>query len=93
MKRANIIAKGKVQKVGCRDFVQDKIKYGDVPEELGDDRLGAALLYLGAANQKLDAGFKMLAGKMDEGREENIFSIRSIPSTIFSIDAANENRT
>ncbi len=140
MKRANIIAKGKVQKVGYRDFVQDsarelgitgyvenledgnvkivcegeepkiegfirdikvkkdfidvretlvkyeaptgefkvfKIKYGDVPEELGD-RLGAALLYLGATNQKIDAtnqkidaGFKMLGEKIDEGREEN----------------------
>jgi len=140
MKRANIIAKGKVQKVGYRDFVQDsarelgitgdvenledgnvkivcegeepkierfirdikvkkdfidvretlvkyeeptgefkvfKIKYGDVPEELGD-RLGAALLYQGATNQKIDvtnqkidAGFKMLGGKIDEGREEN----------------------
>ena len=133
MKRANIIAKGKVQKVGYRDFVQDsarelditgyvenledgtvkivcegeepkieefigdikikkdftdvsetsvkyeaptgefklfKIKYGDVPEELGD-RLGAALLYLGATNQNVDAGFKMLGGKIDEGREEN----------------------
>ena len=147
MKRANIIAKGKVQKVGYRDFVQDsarelgitgyvenledgtvkvvcegeeakiedfirdikvkkdfiyvretslkyeaptgefklfKIKYGDVPEELGD-RLGAALLYLGATNQKIDttnqkidatnqkidSGFKMVGGKIDEGREEN----------------------
>jgi len=44
--------------------------YGGVPEELGD-RLGAALLYLGATNQKIDAGFKMLGGKIDEGREEN----------------------
>jgi len=133
MRRAIIIAKGKVQKVGYRDFVQDsarelgitgdvenledgnvkivcegeepkieefireikvkkgfihvseasvnyedptgefkvfKIKYGGVPEELGD-RLGAALLYLGATNQKIDAGFKMVAGKIDEGREEN----------------------
>jgi len=133
MRRAIIIAKGKVQKVGYRDFVQDsarelgitgdvenledgtvkivcegeeqkiehfirdikvkkefirvseasvnyeeptgefkvfKIKYGDVPEELGD-RLGAALLYLGATNQKIDAGFKMVAGKIDKGREEN----------------------
>jgi hypothetical protein len=59
--------KGKVQKVGYRDFVQDKIKYGDVPEELGD-RFGAALLYLSATNQKIDAGFKMVAGKIDEGR-------------------------
>ena len=140
MKRAIIIAKGKVQKVGYRDFVQDsarelgitgyvenledgnvkvvcegkeaeinefikgievkkafidvvetsveyeeptgefkvfKIKYGDVPEELGD-RLGAALLYLSATNQKIDAGreenkqgFGMLAEKIDAGREEN----------------------
>ena len=133
MKRAILIAKGKVQKVGYRDFVQDsarefgitgyvenledgnvkvvgegkeaeingfiksievkkdfidvvetsveyeeptgefkvfKIMYGDVPEELGD-RLGAALLYLGATNQKIDAGFNMLAGKIDEGRVEN----------------------
>ena len=132
MKRAVIIAKGKVQKVGYRDFVQDsarelgiighvenfedgnvkivcegkeaeinefiksikvkrdfidvveapveyqeptgefklfKIMYGDVPEELGD-RFGAALLYLSAANQKIDAGreerkqgFDMLRGK------------------------------
>jgi acylphosphatase len=125
MKRANIIAKGKVQKVGYRDFAQDsarelgitgyvenledgtvkivcegeetkieefirdikvkkdfidvsetsvkyeeptgefklfKIKYGDVPEELGD-RLGAALLYLNATNQKIDAGFGMLGEK------------------------------
>jgi len=36
MKKATIIAKGKVQKVGYRDFVQDKIKYGDAPEERGD---------------------------------------------------------
>jgi len=127
MKRAVIIAKGRVQKVGYRDFVQDnarelgitgyvenledgnvkivcegkaaeindfikgikvkkdfievvetsleyeeptgefkvfKIKYGDVPEELGD-RLGAALFYLGATNQKIDAGFTMLGGKQD----------------------------
>ena len=133
MKRASIIAMGKVQKVGYRDFVQDsarglditgyvenledgtvkivcegeepkiedfirsikvkkdfidvletsmkyeeptgefklfKIKYGDVPEELGD-RLGATLLYLGATNQKIDAGLKMLGGKIDGGREEN----------------------
>jgi len=127
MKRAVVIAKGKVQKVGYRDFVQDsarelgitgyvenledgnvkvvcegkeakinefirsikvkkdfvdvvaasveyeeptgkftifKIKYGDVPEELGD-RLGAALLYLSATNQKIDAGFNMLGEKQD----------------------------
>ncbi len=140
MKRANIIAKGKVQKVGYRDFVQDnarelgitgyvenledgnvkvvcegeepkigdfirgikvkkdfievvetsvkyeaptgefkvfKIKYGEVVEELGD-RMGAALLYLGATNQKIDAGraenkqgFGMLAEKIDAGRAEN----------------------
>ena len=140
MKRAILIAKGKVQKVGYRDFVQDnarelgitgyvenledgnvkvvcegkaaeindfikgikvkkdfidvvetsleyeeptgefkvfKIKYGEVVEELGD-RMGAALLYLGATNQKIDAGraenkqgFGMLAGKMDAGRAEN----------------------
>ncbi|MEA2074668.1 MAG: acylphosphatase [Euryarchaeota archaeon] len=140
MKRAVIIAKGKVQKVGYRDFVQDnarelgitgyvenlgdgnvkvvgegeepeiedfirgikvkrdfigvvetsvkyeaptgefklfKIKYGGVPEELGD-RLGAALLYLSATNQKIDAGreenkqgFDMLGGKIDAGREES----------------------
>ncbi|MCK4398055.1 MAG: acylphosphatase [Methanophagales archaeon] len=140
MKRAILIAKGKVQKVGYRDFVQDnarelgitgyvenledgnvkvvcegeepkiedfirgikvkkdfidvveisveyeeptgefkvfKIKYGDVAEELGD-RLGAALLYLGATNQKIDAGreenkqgFGMLAEKIDAGRAEN----------------------
>ena len=57
MKRAILIAKGKVQKVGYRDFVRDKIKYGGVPEELGD-RLGAALLYLGATNQKIEAGFQ-----------------------------------
>ncbi len=133
MKRAVIIAKGMVQKVGYRDFVQDsarelgitgyvenledgnvkvvcegeaaeindfikgikvkkdfievvetsleygaptgefkvfKIKYGEVAEELGD-RMGAALLYLGATNQKIDAGFTMLGGEMDEGRAEN----------------------
>ena len=133
MKRAILIAKGRVQKVGYRDFVQDsarelgitgyvenledgnvkvvcegeepkiedfirgikikkdfievvetsleygsptgefkvfKIQYGEVAEELGD-RMGAALLYLGATNQKIDAGFTMLGGKMDEGRAEN----------------------
>jgi acylphosphatase len=140
MKRAILIAKGKVQKVGYRDFVQDsarelgitgyvenledgnvkvvcegeepkiedfirgirvkkafidvvetsleyeaptgeykvfKIKYGEVAEELGD-RMGAALLYLGATNQKIDAGraenkqgLGMLAEKMDAGRAEN----------------------
>ncbi|MBE0517517.1 MAG: acylphosphatase, partial [Methanophagales archaeon] len=127
MKRAIIIAKGRVQKVGYRDFVQDnarelgitgyvgnledgnvkivcegneaeitefienikvkkdfmdvsetsvryeeptgefelfRIKYGDVQEELGD-RLGTAILYLSATNQKIDAGFKMLGGKQD----------------------------
>jgi len=139
MKRAILIAKGKVQKVGYRDFVQDnareleitgyvenledgnvkivcdgkkpkiedfirgikvkkafidvvetsvgyegptgefkvfKIKYGGVAEELGD-RLGAALLYMGATNQKIDAGraenkqgFGMLAGKMDKMLEK-----------------------
>ncbi|HJH27230.1 MAG TPA: acylphosphatase [Methanophagales archaeon] len=139
MKRAILIAKGKVQKVGYRDFVQDsarelgitgyvenledghvkvvcegkaaeindfikgikvkkefidvvetsleyeaptgefkvfKIKYGEVVEELGD-RMGAALLYLGATNQKIDAGraenkqgFGMLAGKMDKMLEK-----------------------
>ncbi len=139
MKRAILIAKGKVQKVGYRDFVQDnareleitgyvenledgnvkivcegkkpkigdfirgikvkkafidvvetsveyeeptgefkvfKIKYGEVAEELGD-RLGAALLYMGATNQKIDAGraenkqgFGMLAGKMDKMLEK-----------------------
>jgi len=133
MKRANLIANGKVQKVGYRDFVQDiarelgivgyvenledgavkvvcegdgaklesfishinvqkdfiavqelavnyeaptgeftqfRIKYGDMHEELGD-RLGTALLYLATTNQKLDAGFGLLAGKIDAGREEN----------------------
>jgi len=52
------------------EFKLFKIKYGTVPEELGDG-LCAALLYLGATNQKIDAGFKMLAGKIDGGREEN----------------------
>ena len=53
------------------EFKLFKIMYGDVPEELGD-RFGAALLYLSAANQKIDAGreerkqgFDMLAGKMN----------------------------
>jgi acylphosphatase len=140
MKRANIIAKGKVQKVGYRDFVQDiarelgiagyvenledgtvkvvcegeeakieefiraikvkkdfidvsetslkyeaptgefklfKIKYGDVPEELGD-RLGAALLYLGATNQKIDAGFKMMGEKQDRMLEKQDDTIKAI---------------
>jgi len=140
MKRAVIIAKGKVQKVGYRDFVQDsarelgitgyvenledgnvkvvcegkeaeinefiksievkkdfidvvetsveyeepmgefklfKIKYGDVPEELGD-RLGAALLYLGATNQKIDAGFKMLGEKQDMMLEKQDDTIEAI---------------
>ncbi len=147
MKRAILISKGKVQKVGYRDFVQDyarelgitgyvenledgnvkvvcegkeveinefirsikvkkdfidvvetsveyeeptgefkvfKIKYGDVPEELGD-RLGAALLYLGATNQKIDAGreenkqgFGMLAGKMDMMLEKQDDTIAAI---------------
>jgi acylphosphatase len=132
MKRAVIIAKGKVQKVGYRDFVQDsakelgitgyvenledgdvkivcdgkekeindfiknikvkkgfidvseilvryeeptdefkifKIMYGDVAEELGD-RLGAAMLYLNATNQKIDAGFGMLGEKQDKMLEK-----------------------
>lgn len=154
MKRAIIIAKGKVQKVGYRDFVQDiareigingyvenledgnvkivcegeeakidefirnikvkkgftdvsdvsvkyeeptgefklfKIKYGDVPEELGD-RLGAALLYLGATNQKIDAGFKMLGEKQDmmlekqdrmlEKQDDTIGAIRNVSDKI-----------
>ena len=128
MQRAIIISKGKVQKVGYRDFVQDcarelditgyvenledgtvkivcegkkekikvfvsnikvkrdfidvteiiesygdptgefsffKIKYGDMQEELGE-RFGAAILYLSATNQKIDAGFNMLGGKQDK---------------------------
>ncbi len=140
MKRATIIAKGKVQKGGYRDFVQDsarelaitgyvenledgnvkivcegeeakiedfisdikvkkdfidvsqtsvkyeeltgefkifKIKYGDVPEELGD-RLGAALLYLGATNQKIDAGFKMMGEKQDRMLEKQDETIEAI---------------
>lgn len=154
MKRANIIAKGKVQKVGYRDFVQDnarelgitgyvenledgnvkvvcegkeaeinefikgievkkdfidvvetsvkyeeptgefkvfKIKYGDVVEELGD-RLGAALLYLGATNQKIDAGFKMVGEKqgmmlekqnmMLEKQEDTIAEIKNVSGKI-----------
>ena len=133
MKRASIIAKGRVQKVGYRDFVQDsarelnvtgyvenledgnvkvvcegkeapveyeeptgefklfKIKYGDVPEELGD-RLGAALLYQGATNQKIDAGFKMLGEKQDQmlnrqdmmlqKQEDTIAEIRNVSGKI-----------
>ena len=156
MKRAVIIAKGKVQKVGYRDFVQDsarefgitgyvenledgnvkvvcegkeaeinefiksikvkrdfidvkeapveyqestgefklfKIKYGDVPEELGD-RLGAALLYLGVANQKIDAGreerkqgFDMLAGKMNGMLEKQDMTIEAIRGVSEKIDS------
>jgi len=73
-----------VQKVGYRDFVQDKIKYGDVPEELGD-RLGAALFYLGATNQKIDAGFKMLGEKQDQmlnKQDETIGAIREVSEKI-----------
>ena len=140
MKRVTIIARGKVQKGGYRDFVQDsarelaitgyvenledgnvnivcegeeakiedfisdikvkkdvivvsqtsvkyeeptgefklfKIKYGDVPEELGD-RLGAALLYLGATNQKIDAGFKMMGEKQDRMVEKQDDTIEAI---------------
>jgi len=147
MKRANIIAKGKVQKVGYRDFVQDsareleitgyvenledgtvkivcegeepkieefirdikvkkdfirvseasvkyekptgefkvfKIKYGDVPEELGD-RLGAALLYLGATNQKIDTGFKMLGEKQDQMLEKQDMMLQKQDDTIAEI--------
>ena len=152
MKRASIIAKGKVQKVGYRDFVQDsarelgitgyvenledgnvkvvcegkeaeinefirsikvkrdfiavkeapveyeeptgefklfKIKYGDVPEELGDI-LGAALLYLGATNQKIDAGFKMLGGKQDRMLEKQDATIEAIGEVSEKIDGGKE---
>jgi len=147
MKRANIIAKGKVQKVGYRDFVQDsareleitgyvenledgtvkivcegeepkieefirdikvkkdfirvseasvkyekptgefklfKIKYGDVPEELGD-RLGAAPLYLGATNQKIDTGFKMVGEKQDQMLEKQDMMLQKQDDTIAEI--------
>ena len=152
MKRAVIIAKGKVQKVGYRDFVQDsarelgiigyvenledgnvkivcegkeaeinefiksikvkrdfidvveapveyqeptgefklfKILYGDVPEELGD-RLGAALLYLSAANQKIDAGFKMLGEKQDHTLEKQDKTIAAIGEVSEKIDGGKE---
>jgi acylphosphatase len=147
MKRAILIAKGKVQKVGYRDFVQDsarelgitgyvenledgnvkvvcegkdaeinefingikvkkgfinvvetsvkyeeptgefkvfKILYGDVPEELGD-RFGAALLYLGATNQKIDAGFKMLGEKQDQMLEKQDQMLEKQDKTIDAI--------
>ena len=153
MKRAIIIAKGKVQKVGYRDFVQDsareleitgyvenledgnvkivcegeeakieefirhikvkkefihvseasvkyeeptgefklfKIKYGDVPEELGD-RLGAALLYLGATNQKIDAGFKMLGEKQDQMLNKQDETIGAIGEVSEKIDRGKED--
>ena len=160
MKRANIIAKGKVQKVGYRDFVQDnarelgitgyvenledgnvkvvcegeepkiedfirgikvkkefidvvetsvkyeeptgefkvfKIKYGEVAEELGD-RMGAALLYLGATNQKIDAGraenkqgFGMLAGKMDMMLDKQDETIGGIGEVSEKIEGAKED--
>ncbi|MEA2032188.1 MAG: acylphosphatase [Euryarchaeota archaeon] len=160
MKRANIIAKGKVQKVGYRDFVQDnarelgikgyvenledgtvkivcegeeakieefiqditvkegfinvsetslkyeeptgefklfKIKYGTVPEELGD-RLGAALLYLGATNQKIDAtnqkidaGFKMVGEKQDQMLNKQNETIRVIGEVSEKIDHGKED--
>jgi len=152
MKRGKIIAKGKVQKVGYRDFVQDsarelgingyvenledgtvkvicegkepkieefirdikvkkdfldvsdvsvkyeeptgefkvfKIKYGDVPEELGD-RLGAALLYLGATNQKIDAGFKMLGEKQDMMLEKQDMMLEKQEDTIEAIERGKE---
>lgn len=152
MKRAIIIAKGKVQKVGYRDFVQDtareigingyvenledgnvkivcegeeakieefirnikvkkgftdvsdvsveyeeltgefkvfKIKYGTVPEELGD-RLGAALLYLGATNQKIDAGFEMLGEKQDMMLEKQDMMLQKQDDTIEAIDRSKE---
>ena len=152
MKRGKIIAKGKVQKVGYRDFVQDsarelgingyvenledgtvkivcegeepkieefirdikvkkgftdvsdvsvkyeeptgefklfKIKYGDVPEELGD-RLGAALLYLGATNQKIDAGFKMLGEKQDMMLEKQDMMLGKQDDTIEAIREVSE---
>jgi len=54
-----------------------KIKYGDVLEELGD-RLGAALLYLSATNQKIDAGFKMLGEKQDMMLEKQDATIEAI---------------
>jgi acylphosphatase len=160
MKRANIIARGKVQKAGYRDYVQDcarelgitgyvenledgtvkvvcegketkiedfirdikvkkdfidvlaasveyeaptgefklfKIKYGDVPEELGD-RLGAALLYLGATNQKIDAtnqkidaGFKMLGEKQDRMLEKQDVMIEMQDDTIEEIRSLRED--
>ena len=159
MKRAILIAKGKVQKVGYRDFAQDnarelgiigyvenledgnvkivcegkkpkiedfiraikvkkafidvvetsveyeeptgefkvfKIKYGGVAEELGD-RLGAALLYMGATNQKIDAGraenkqgFGMLAGKMDKMLEKQDEMLEKQDETIGAIREVSE---
>jgi acylphosphatase len=152
MKRAILIAKGKVQKVGYRDFVQDsarelgitgyvenledgnvkvvcegkdaeinefingikvkkgfinvvetsvkyeeptgefkvfKILYGDVPEELGD-RFGAALLYLGATNQKIDAGFKMLGEKQDQMLEKQDQMLEKQDKTIDAMGGVSE---
>ena len=59
------------------EFKLFKMKYGDMPEGLGD-RLGAALLYLGATNQKIDAGFKMLGEKQDD----TIEAIREVSEKI-----------
>jgi len=72
------------------DFVQDKIKYGDVPEELGD-RLGAALLCLGATNQKIDAGFKMLGEKQDQMLNKQDETIGAIGEVSERIDRGKED--
>jgi methyl-accepting chemotaxis protein len=70
--------------------------YGDVPEEL-DDRLGAALLYMGATNQKIDAGreenkqgFGMLAGKMNGMLEKQDGTIEAIKGVSEKIDSGKE---
>ena len=66
-----------------------KILYGDVPEELGD-RLGASLLYPGATNQKIDAGFRMLGEKQDQMLEKQDKTIDAIVGVSEKIDGSKE---
>jgi hypothetical protein len=71
------------------EFKLFKIKYGDVPEELGD-RLGAALLYLNATNQKIDAGFGMLGEKQDMMLEKQDMMLQKQDDTIAEIKTVSE---
>lgn len=66
------------------EFEIFEIKYGSVPEELGDS-IGAAIKYLGATNKKIDEsgeenkkGFSVLAKKQDQMLGKQDETVKSI---------------